>query len=61
VDESACASAVSDDTTHHAKDGANVDTGVDIGAAIEWVEDDAVSSPTLLVDDDDLLVLLPSP
>ena len=42
----------------YAKDGADVHTGVDIAAAVEGVEDDAVLALVAFVDEDRLLVLL---
>ena len=46
------------DNLVYAKDGADVHTGVDVAATVEWVEDDAVFALEPVLDDDRLLELL---
>jgi hypothetical protein len=42
----------------NAKNGANVNTSVNVAAAVEGVKDDAVGAPVLLLDDDRVLEFL---
>lgn len=39
------------------KNCSNVDTGVDVAAAVQGIEDDAILPPVTVLDDDSFLVL----